>query len=327
MTGTESKSVPARDLASPGSISAQAQEILRGGYAVEAPAMPEADDLQSWRQTVAAQETALAPMAEAVFAMPGATLEERIMGGAKVYVATPDALKPQVPKAHLNIHGGGWVNFGGKLTAALTKLLAQAYGGVVFGVDYRGATEQPAPAALDDCLAAYSELIKIYAPRDVLVSGDSAGANLAAALMHRVRDADLPPPGALFLNTPAVDLTLQSDSLKILDRVDPRLKFDDIVKIVKLYTAGGDLSSPYLSPLNGDLSRAFPPTYLRTGTRDLLLSDTVRMHAALRKAGVEADLYVGEGMPHGGFDGMMASTPEDADARADLVKWIARHFS
>jgi len=326
VTASEGKSVPVRDLTAPGSISPGAREILSGGYAIEAPAMPDADDLEAWRQTVAAQETALGPMAEAVLATTGATLETRSMAGVTVYVATSETIKAQVPKAHLNIHGGGWVNFGGKLTAALTKLLAEAYGGVVFGVDYRGATERPAPAALDDCLAAYAELLKLHPAKDVLVSGDSAGANLAAALMHRARDAGLPPPGALFLNTPAVDLMLQSDSLKILDRIDPRLNFDGIVKVVKLYTAGSDLSSPYLSPLNGDLSRAFPPTYLRTGTRDLLLSDTVRMHAALRKAGVEADLYVGEAMPHGGFDGMMASTPEDAEARADLVRWIARHF-
>jgi acetyl esterase/lipase len=326
VTGSKGKSAPARDLTAPGSLSPQARDILRGAYAVEAPAVPDGDDLEAWRQTVAAQETALAPMAEAALAMPGATLEERIMGGVRVYVARPETLMPRVPKAHLNIHGGGWVSFGGKLTATVTKLLAEAYGGAVFGVDYRGATELPAPASLDDCLAAYSELLKIHPPKDILVSGDSAGANLAAALMHRARDAGLPRPGALFLNTPAVDLTLQSDSLKVLDRVDPRLKFDDIVNIVKLYTSGGDLGNPYISPINGDLGRAFPPTYLRTGTRDLLLSDTVRMHAALRKAGVEADLYVGEGMPHGGFDGMMASTPEDADARADLVRWIARHF-
>ena len=327
MTGSEARPIPTRDLAAPGSLSAAAAEILRGGYAATPQLIPEPDDLAGWRASVAASEATMTPMAEAVLGAPGAKVEERSMGGVRVYVATPETFKPHTPKAHLNIHGGGWVNFGGKLTAALTKLLAQTYGGVIFGVDYRGATEAPAPAPLDDCLAAYSALLDTHSPGDVLVSGDSAGANLAAALMHRARDAGLPPPAALFLNTPAVDLTLQSDSIRILDGVDPRLNFRDIGKIVKLYAAGGDLSSPYLSPINGDLGRGFPPTYLRTGTRDLLLSDTVRMHAALRKAGVEADLYVGDGMPHGGFDGMMASTPEDADARADFVKWLAKHFN
>ena len=71
-------------------------------------------------------------------------------------------------------------------------------------------------------------------------------------------------------------------------------------------------------------ARGFPPTYLSTGTHyDLMLSDTVRMHAALRKAGVEADLYVGEAMPHGGFAGM---APEDADMRADAARWLDRHW-
>lgn len=318
--------LPARDVSAPASISAQAQAILNAGYGVEPPPFPASGDITAWRQMVAAQTATMEPMADAVLAMPGARVELHEMGRAKVYVATPATTKPHVPKAHLNMHGGGWLSLGGKMTATVTKFLADAYGGVVYGVDYRGANEEPAPAALDDCFEAYAALIKIHKPRDILVSGDSAGANLAAALMHRVRDAGLPPPGALFLNTPAVDLTCSGDTFKILDGIDPRLGSGGTSNVIGLYSAGADLASPYLSPINGDLSRGFPPTYLRTGTRDLLLSDTVRMHAALRKAGVEADLYVVEAMPHGGFDGMNASTPEDAEARTDFVRWIARHF-
>lgn len=54
-----------------------------------------------------------------------------------------------------------------------------------------------------------------------------------------------------------------------------------------------------------------------------MLSDTVRFHAALRKAGGEADLYVGEAMPHGGFG---LRTPEDEDVRADALRWLAKHW-
>jgi len=127
------------------------------------------------------------------------------------------------------------------------------------------------------------------------------------------------------LNTPALDLTFASDTIAANRGLDIVLA-RGIEDVAALYRAGADAREPYLSPVYGELSRGFPPTYFRTGTRDLLLSDSVRMHAALRKAGAEADLYVGEAMPHGGFIVLGRETPEDRDARADLVRWLARHW-
>jgi acetyl esterase/lipase len=60
----------------------------------------------------------------------------------------------------------------------------------------------------------------------------------------------------------------------------------------------------YFWPLFGKLDGPFQPTHLITGTRDRLLSDTVRMHAALCAANVAADLFVMKAMPHAGFGGM-----------------------
>ena len=140
--------------------------------------------------------------------------------------------------------------------------------------------------------------------------------------MLKARDAGLPPPAALYLNTPVLDLTHSSDSLSTNLGVDVVLG-SGVKGVADLYRNGADPTHPYLSPLFGDLGRGFPPTYLRTGTRDLLLSDTVRMHAALRKAGVEADLYVGEAMPHGGFAILGVETQEDYNAREDLARWLS----
>jgi acetyl esterase/lipase len=74
-------------------------------------------------------------------------------------------------------------------------------------------------------------------------------------------------------------------------RCHPVLRDRDGVGSTELYLNGNDPRQPYLSPLFSDLATAFPPTHLITGTRDRLLSDTVRMHAALRAAGIEADLF------------------------------------
>jgi len=322
----ETLKLPAREIALPRAISDQARLILAANYARrQAVALPDLDDALGWTTFVAERETLLDDQVNAFLAVPGVTLEERDLGGVRVWVATPAVLQAGAPAAQYSIHGGGWVFGGGRLTAVLAKLVAMTSGGVVYGVDYRMPPHHPYPAALDDCLAGYRTLLETHAAKDILVSGQSAGGNLAAAMMLRARDEGLPKPGALFLDTPAVDLTMAGDTLYTNEGLDSAIGLEDL-KGGLLYAGGFDVAHPYLSPINGDVSGAFPPTYLRTGTRDLLLSDTVRLHAKLRKSGVEADLYVVEGMPHGGFDAIMASTVEDQDARADLKRWLQGRF-
>lgn len=315
--------VPARVIQPPASISEAARGYLK--YMAQRPfeEPPEIGDIEGWRNYIAAQNRQFESYGDAISKMPGATVETRTIAGVTVYVATPTTSSPDASKPHLFIHGGSFVLFKGKPAMLLAKVQCLYYGGTVFGVDYRMPPDHPYPAALDDCLAVYRELIKTYAPDKLLVSGDSAGGNLAAALMHKARDAGLPRPGALLLNTPVTDFLNESDSLQTNQYIDVLLKRPSIHNSMKLYLGNADASSPYLSPFRGDLSRGFPPTYLRTGTRDMLLSDTVRMHAALRKAGVDADLYVGEAMPHSGLSGR---SPEDLDARADTIRWLDKHW-
>ena len=91
-----------------------------------------------------------------------------------------------------------------------------------------------------------------------------------------------------------------------------------------LYAAGEDLANPLVSPLYGDFA-GFPPTYLVSGTRDMLLSDTVRVHRKLREAGVTADLNVFEGLPHGAYVGVPDSR-EYNGTFSDLKDFLATHL-
>ena len=86
-----------------------------------------------------------------------------------------------------------------------------------------------------------------------------------------------------------------------------------------LYAGGHDMAHPYLSPVFGDFAAGFPPTILVSGTRDMLLSPTVMMHRALRRAGVDAELHVFEAMPHGGLSG---SSPEDHELQAEIARFL-----
>jgi acetyl esterase/lipase len=123
------------------------------------------------------------------------------------------------------------------------------------------------------------------------------------------------------LLSPELDLTESGDSFQTNIGIDNVLT-SSLRDSIALYAGQHDLEDPYLSPLFGEVER-FPPTFLQAGTRDLFLSNAVRMHRKLRAAGVAADLHVFEAMPHGGFFG----APEDHDLAAETRRFVAARFA
>jgi acetyl esterase/lipase len=119
-----------------------------------------------------------------------------------------------------------------------------------------------------------------------------------------------------------VDLTESGDSFHANLGLDSVLT-SSLMETNLLYADGHDLADPYLSPLFGDFSKGFPPTFLQAGTRDLFLSNAVRMHRALRAAGVPAELHVFEGAPHGLFFG---TAPEDEELDREARRFVDEHW-
>ena len=140
-------------------------------------------------------------------------------------------------------------------------------------------------------------------------------------MLLRARDEGLPMPSSLTLLSPEVDLTESGDSFftnQLIDVVLPR----PLRNANLLYAGGTPLTDPLVSPLFGDLE-GFPPTLLQSGTRDLLLSNAVRMHRKLLAADVRCELHVFEGMPHGGF---MGGSPEDADLDTVVRRFVRSNW-
>lgn len=129
-------------------------------------------------------------------------------------------------------------------------------------------------------MAAYRALLAEVPAGRVVVSGTSAGGNLAAALLLRARDEGLAVPAGALLLTPELDLTESGDSFDTLMGLDVVLPAR-LMEVNLVYAGGADLAHPYLSPLFGDVA-GFPPTLLQAGTRDIFLSNAVRMHRKLR---------------------------------------------
>ena len=253
-------------------------------------------------------------------AITTASVEIVQMDGFAVYVARP-ADTDSTSRVYLEIHGGGLIYGGGAPARRDAELIAHRHGVIACSVDYRMPPEHPYPAALDDCLAVYRGILDHHAPQDVIVGGTSAGGNLAAALMLRARDEGLPAPAALVLLTPELDLTESGDSFEVNKLVDVFLA-GSLAESIALYAGGHDLNHPYLSPLFGDFTLGFPPTFLQAGTRDLFLSNAARMHRSLRRANIPVELHVCEGMPHGGFQG----APEDAELKAEVDRFVSESW-
>jgi acetyl esterase/lipase len=314
-------SEPRMKLPAPESISEQARSFLRSpsplgdGVAPSDPA-----DTAAWERYIAEQDAAAAAMLRsrvpADLPLDESSFE---INGVTSYVLRPHHVADgTTTPVYLEIHGGGLVAGGGEVCRLMSRALAFLRPMITWSVDYRMPPKYPYPAALDDCVAVYRRLLEQRHPQDIFVGGYSAGGNLAAALLLKAKDEGLPMPTGLVLITPELDLTESGDSFRTLNGLDV---LQPLMSTNLLYANGVDLAHPYLSPLFGDVSD-FPPTFLQAGTRDLFLSNTIRMHRKLLAADVEAELHVFEAMPHGGFGG---GTPEDSDLRQSIQRFLAKH--
>ena len=323
MSGNQAagRQVGARIIPVPTTISEQGRQVLSGPSRVAmSDDLPAVNDKAGWKAMVSQLDATLIGLMSQGLPKQGYTQATCVMAGVTTYIVTPQGVSEDDPHVFLDIHGGGFVFGAGEASRLMAIAMALRVGMRLVSVDYRMPPDHPFPAGLDDCVAVYRELLETHRPEHIVVGGVSAGGNLAAALALRARDEGLPMPAALVMLTPASDITGAGDTFQTLRGIDPILP-SSMPEMMALYAGATALDHPYVSPLFGDFTAGFPPTFLQSGTRDLLLSSTVRMHRKLRSAGIESELHVFEAMPHGGFGG----TPDDMEVTMELRRFLARH--
>ena len=226
-------------------------------------------------------------------------VEEMTIGGVRTDIITP-LTTPEANRKRvlINLHGGGFNSDSGSLIEGVP--IANLAKTKVVSVYYRLAPEHPFPAAVDDVVAVYKQLLKSYKPHDIGIFGTSAGAILTGEVAVRLKQLELPEPAALGIFSGLADMSRPTDSREIftlnglpgqLEAQDPHQAPEDA------YPGNTDRRDPVLSPLFADL-HGMPPSLLVSSTRDLLLSDTTIFHRALLRAGVDAQLVVFEALPH-----------------------------
>jgi monoterpene epsilon-lactone hydrolase len=252
-------------------------------------------------------------------------LSLQTMAGVPVRVVEPLSIPASKrDRVLLNLHGGGFNSDSGSLTETIP--IAYRTQTRVVAVLYRLAPEHPFPAAVDDSIAVYKELLKTYKPQKIAIYGTSAGAVLTPEVVIRLRQLGLPLPGALGVFSGFGDFSQQGDSRSLfaLRGLSGHLDPPGAPNPDKTYMGKTNLKDPVLSPLYADL-HGLPPTLFVTSERDMLLSGTTILHRAFLRAGDDARLVVFEGLPHAfWYD---PSLPESQEANQIMADFFNRELS
>ncbi len=222
----------------------------------------------------------------------------KIIGGVRCDVITPLKMPPtKNNRVLINVHGGGFVTDSGSLVEGIP--IACLTGTRVVSVYYRLAPEHPFPAAVDDTVSVYRELLKTYKPQDMGLFGTSAGAILTGEVAVALRQRRQPLPAALGIFSGTGDMSQAGDTQALYTiwgfsgYLAPPSKSNGHDPYVGTHNP----KDPVLSPVYADL-RDFPAALFISSTRDLLLSGTSVLHRAMLRAGNRAEMVVFEALPH-----------------------------
>jgi epsilon-lactone hydrolase len=301
----------------PATISPEAQKEL-------IKLKPDSDSHQTLEQQRAETEKWQAEMGEKSLKLYPVKLTSDTIAGVPVRVVMPPTVVPgKSSRALINLHGGGFRVDSGSLSETIP--IANLTGTKVISVLYRLSPENEFPAAVNDVVAVYKELLKTYKPGSIGIYGTSAGAALTAEVAAELHKLNLPLPGVLGIFAGGGDLSQAGDSEALFDLEGLSEQMDPPKpgQVDRKYIGSTDPKDPVLSPLYGDL-RGFPPTLFVTSTRDLALSSTVILHRAFLRAGVDAQLVVFEALWHAFWNN--PELPESREAVQLMAAFFDKHL-
>lgn len=255
---------------------------------------------------------------------PNVTQRADVIAGVPVEWVEPKALSQETrAPICVYLHGGGFI--AGSLSSHrdMATHLAHMAQVRMLMVDYRLAPEHPFPAAHQDAMAVYQELLRLgVAASQLLMGGDSAGGNLALATAQTLRDAGLPLPRGLVLFSPWLDLTHQGDSIASNEAKDAMLHRQLLVDALAMYAPTTQASDPKISPLLGSLS-GLPPILTVVSLSEILRDDALRLHQQLQTVGGDSTCLQWKHTPHA-FPVMARLLPEARDALRQTAGFMAR---
>lgn len=227
------------------------------------------------------------------------------------------------------LHGGGWVFGSVDIDDVFCRTVANEVGAAVVSVEYRLAPEHPYPAPSDDALAATTWVKRNAAqiggdPTRIAIGGESAGGNLAATTILRLRDAGAPPLCLQVLVCAALDSSMSSASYR--EHAEGKFLTRSLMAWAWDQYAREHLTSPYVSPMHTSDLSGVAPALILTAECDPLRDDGHRYHQRLVEIGVPSERHDYEGMIHG-FFGMGTQFPQAHEAVATVAEGLSRAFA
>ena len=321
------RGVPAKEIVAPtADVSPREQAII--GAPLPPSWNDHPKDAAAWKVLINARAEQVIKTLPGLRTKFGVKSEQVTIAGVNCYILTPDNIPEQNrDRLLIYLHGGGYV-FGSGESATREAILMAGFGHFkVLSIDYRMPPDFPYPAAMDDAMAVWKEVVRTNDPKRMAIFGTSTGGGMTLAMVLRAKTEGLPLPAVTAPGTPWSDMTKSGDTFFTNEKVDNVLVSNDgwLGDAAKLYANGHDPRDPQLSPVYGDLT-GFPPTILTSGTRDLFLSNTVRVHRKLRQAGVIADLHVFEGQSHAQYAGD-PDAPETKEHFGELTAFFDKYLA
>ena len=240
-----------------------------------------------------------------------------------------EILKPEVAAVNrgiLYVHGGAFINGSCKAARNFCASFAHECTCRLFLPEYRLAPEYPFPAGLEDIHAVYQGMLKIYgiSPQSMIIAGDEAGAALALALVHKLKEKKQALPAALVLISPWVDLTCSNEAMHTLRKCDKFLLKDALLGAAGRYTTADNVRNPFVSPLFGSFEN-FPPVFIQCGGKEILAADAEALAHKIEAAGGSVELDIWPDMWHF-FQSMDAYAKEAHLAVEKMGQWVQSLF-
>jgi acetyl esterase/lipase len=267
------------------------------------------------------------PFSEMLVAQFPTERTSKTIAGVPVEEFVPEGV--DTDRVLINMHGGAFCS--GATYVARIESAPMAHRGRfrVISVDYRQGYEHKYPAATEDVVAVYTELLKSHSPNQIGLYGGSAGGMLTGQVAAWIIHHGLPVPGALGIFGAGFGGPGDGDYFAAIgsrqtppDSVLSRF-LEGNVGYFSAVRPDDPLANPNMAPL--ELRAKFPPTLLVTGTRAFDLSPAIGTHRALSQAGVDASLHVFDGVGHCFY--YFTGTPESDDAYDTMIRFFRKHLS
>lgn len=315
------------DYYTPETISPEAQHVLKTFRARERNLWPMPDETDSWQAYWEHNEKNWEPDNSAIIERYNPTVIDTVMGGVPVLDIRPKGWRDN-HKILIYSHGGAYVLFSARSTLMGSVPVADRLHMRVISIDYTNPPRARSAEILDQIISVVQSLLDNgFQLSDIGMYGDSAGGALTAGAVLKMRDHGMGIPGAVVLISPWADITPSGDTYETLKSADPILNYPMALSRAALaYADEDDHRSPYVSPVYANYSKGFPPTLIQGGTKEIFLSNFIRLYQAMDQAGISVKLDLYEGMWHD-FQEINSELPESILAHKKMDAFFRKHLA